>query len=64
MLHSHGGCDNDYGANATITVDNGGGDDGDVDDDNDLYVMVKCMSVCLYVRFCLFFSGPPHLLGK
>ena len=37
-------------------------DDDDDDDDDDIYIMVKCMSVCLYVTFLLtFFFAPPPL---
>ena len=31
------------------------GDDDDDDDDDDIYIMMKCMYVCLYVTFLLIF---------
>ena len=37
-----------------------------VDFADDIYIMVKCMSVCLYVTFLLtffFFAPPPFFLG-
>ena len=33
-----------------------GDDDGDNDDDDDdIYIMMKCLSVCMYVTFLLIF---------
>ena len=40
--------------------DDGGGDDDD--DDDDIYIMMKCMCVCLFVTFLLILSSPAKLL--
>ena len=37
-------------------------DDDDDDNDDDIYIMVKCLSVCLYVTFLLILSSPAKLL--
>ena len=35
-------------------------DDDDDDNDDDMYIMVKCMSVCMFVTFLLILPSPCH----